>query len=466
MLDNLDLVVIGAGPGGYVAAIKAAQLGMKVAVIENREVGGTCLNRGCIPTKTLIHASQIYNEMKSLEEIGLYGENFSYDIMKIHERKDKVLDQIRSGILQLLKSNKITLLNGKGTIVSQGKVLVENQDGKEEVEAKHILIATGSVPSLPPIPGLNLDNVITSDELLKTSDKIYKNLLVIGGGVIGVEFASIYHVLDCNVTVIEALDRLLPNMDKEISQNLKMILKKRGVDIHTSARVEKIADEDGLKCYYEEKGKVQCAPCDGVLVAIGRRANTEGLFAEGVAVDMEKDRILVNDKFETSMKNVYAIGDVIQGIQLAHVASAQGINAVMNMSGKKAEINMNLVPSCIYTSPEIASVGMDADEAKKREIEIEAGKFIMSANGKSVISKEDRGFIKVVVDKPTQKILGAQMMCARATDMISEFTTAIANGLTLEEMLIGMRPHPTYNEGITEALESVLGNSIHTVPRR
>ncbi len=466
MSEKFDLIVIGAGPGGYVAAIKAAQLGMKTAVVESREVGGTCLNRGCIPTKALIHAAELYSEMKSLEEIGLYAEGISYDIKKIHQRKDEVLNQIRSGILSLFKSNKITLINGKGTILSEGRVEVKTAEERVEYEAAKILIAAGSVPSRPPIPGLDLENVITSDELLSMNDRIYNNLVIIGGGVIGVEFASVYSALGARVTIIEALDRILPNMDKEISQNLKMILKKRGVDIHTSAKVEKITMEDGLKCYYEEKEKVQCVPCDGVLVAIGRKPNTAGLFAEGVSVQMDRGSILVDEKFETSMKNVYAIGDAIKGIQLAHVASAQGINAVMGMAGKKGEINLDLVPSCIYTSPEIASVGIDADEAKRRGISAKCGKFIMSANGKSVISREERGFVKVVAEEGSNQIIGAQMMCARATDMISEFTTAIANGLTLEQMLSAMRPHPTYNEGVTEALEAVEGNSIHTAPRR
>lgn len=466
MEQQYNLVVIGAGPGGYVAAIKAAQLGMKVAVVENREVGGTCLNRGCIPTKTLMHSAHLYHEVKNFEAVGLKVEGLSYDIKKIHERKEEVVDKLRTGISQLFKANKIDFISGTATITDKDTILVQKDEEKTEVKTEKILIATGSKPAKPPIEGLTLPNVVTSDEMLSMSDKVYNKLLIIGGGVIGVEFATVYNSLGCEVVIVEAMDRILPTMDKEISQSMAMSLKKKGIKIHTSAMVEKISEENGLTCYYTEKGKAQTETADGILVSIGRRANTENLFEDGFDIEMERGCVVVNEKFQTSVEGIYAIGDVIKGIQLAHVASAEGIVAVENMVGKEPSIDLKVVPSCIYTNPEISSVGITADEAKAKGIKVKTGKFIMSANGKSLIAMDERGFIKVVFDEETDVILGAQLMCARATDLISEFTTAIVNKLTSEQLSSVIRPHPTYVEAVTEAIESANGCSIHTAPRK
>lgn len=467
MENRYDLVIIGAGPGGYVAAIKAAQAGMSVAVVENREVGGTCLNRGCVPTKALLHATSLYHEVKSFEAIGLKVEGINYDISKIHQRKDEVLQKLRAGIEQLLKANKVNLITGTGTIISNNTLTVKvtgNQECKE-LSADKILIATGSRPAMPKIEGLDSENVVTSDEILFLDDKVYNPLVIIGGGVIGVEFASIYNALGCDVTIIEAMDRLLPAMDREISQNLAMILKKRGVKIHTSALVEKITDESGLVCYFNEKGKAQSIPAEGILVAIGRTPNTEDIFVGQAALEMNRGHIIVDENFKTSIDNIYAIGDVIGGIQLAHVASAQGIAAIESMIGKKRSIDLNIVPGCIYTNPEIASVGLSLDEAKQKGMNAKTGKFSMMANGKSLIEMQDRGFIKVVFDADTDLIIGAQLMCARATDLISELSIAIVNKITREQLLSVIRPHPTFTEAVTEAVEDVEGCAIHSLPR-
>ena len=295
-----------------------------------------------------------------------------------------------------------------------------------------------------------------------------KSLVIIGGGVISVEFASVFASLGCQVTIIEAMPRLIPNMDKEISQNLKMILKKRGVDIHTAASVQKIEkEEDGsVTCVYLEKEKECKANAEYVLCAIGRVPNTDGLFGEGVEPEMERGRVVVNENFESSIKNVYAIGDLVKGMQLAHLASAHGIYVAELLAGHHATVDLSVVPGCIYTDPEIASVGITEDDAKAKGLNVKVGKFIMSANGKSLITHEERGFIKVVADAETGVILGAQMMCARATDMIGEFGTAVANGLTAEHLLKGMRAHPTYNEGVDEALEDLAGMAIHVAPKK
>ena len=462
-----DLAVIGAGPGGYVAAIRAAQLGMKVAVIESREAGGTCLNRGCIPTKTLLHSAEAFDRMRHCEALGVSVSGCGYDMEKMHARKNEIVGQLRSGIEQLFRANKIDLYRGTGTILSAGAVAVKGEGSEETVEAGKILIATGSEPAVPPVPGLDLPGVLTSDGLL-AGPVDPKRLLIIGGGVIGVEFASLYQRLGCEVTIVEALDRLLPNMDREISQNLSMIFKKRGVSVHTSARVEEIVQEgEALVCRFTEKGKTGEAAAERILLAIGRRAATEGLFAEGVSVETERGAVKVNERFETSLPGVYAIGDVIfGGVQLAHAASAEGIAAVEGMAGEAPSVNLSVVPSCIYTQPEIASAGITADEAKQRGAAVKTGKFIMTANGKTLIEGADRSFVKLVFSAEDDRLLGAQLMCPRATDLISELAAAIANGLTGRQLASVIRPHPTFCEAVTEAVEAASGKAIHAAPPR
>lgn len=475
MADIFDLVVIGAGPGGYEAAVEGVQKGMKVALVENRELGGTCLNRGCIPAKTILHTAELYHDLQSGPSIGLTAREPVIDMEMVQKRKDEVLEQLRKGIASLMKTNRISVFYGTGTILDREHVKValsgektgekaeEQPDGQKQdqvvLETGHILIATGSVPACPPIPGSSLPGVVTSDGLLDKKD-LFEHLIIIGGGVIGMEFASVYSSLGHGVTVIEALDRILPTMDKEIAQNLKMIMKKRNVEIHTGAKVEEILrteDGAGLICRYVEKDKPCEARADGILIAAGRRAYTGGLITDESSQEvkdmaMERGRIVTDETYETSVPGIYAIGDVTGGIQLAHAATAQGRNAVAHMAGENMVIRTDIVPSCVYTNPEIGCVGISADEAKARGIEAVTKKYIMSANGKSILSQQERGFIKVVADSDSHRILGAQMMCARATDMISQFAVAIANELTLEDMAKVIFPHPTFSEGILEAV--------------
>lgn len=468
MENKYDLIVIGGGPGGYVAAIKAAKLGMNTALVENRKVGGTCLNRGCIPAKAMIHASSVYREAK---ESGLFGVNapdVTYDYSRILEYKEETTKQLVQGIEQLLKANGVELINGTGTLLADRRVRVTaGEDGREQIlEAGNVILAAGSKPLILPIPGMDLPNVLTSDELFQLKE-VPESLVIIGGGVISVEFATVFAALGCEVTILEAMPKLVPNMDKEISQNLKLILKKRGIDIHTSAAVKGVEEKDGFCiCTFEEKEKPQSVSARYVLCAVGRRPNTDQLFAEEGMLHMERGRIIVDEHFKTSMDGVYAIGDLIPGAQLAHAASAHGTAVAEYLAGKEPSVDVRVVPGCVYTSPEIASVGITEDEAKARNLSVKVGKFIMSANGKSLITKEERGFIKVVAEEETGRILGAQMMCARATDMIGEFVTAVANGLTVPQLLKGMRAHPTYNEGIGEALEELEGGAIHVIPKK
>ena len=454
MEKHYDLVVIGAGPGGYVAAVKAAQLGMQVAVIENRELGGTCLNRGCIPTKTLMHSSHLYYEAQHFNEMGLELQGLSYDITKIQDRKDEVVQNLRNGVSNLLKSNKVDVIFGAATIETDKRIAITSDTGIEYISTDKILIATGSKPIVPVMEGIHLPNVVTSDELLSMKDKVYQKLLIIGGGVIGVEFATIYRELGCEVVIVEAQERILPTMDREISLSVAFSLKKKGVKIFTSAHVERITETSGLTCHFVQKEQELEVEAEGILVSIGRRANTEHLFGDGFELSMDRDKIEVNDKFETSISGIYAIGDVIKGMQLAHMASAQGTVAVEYMNGKEASIDLSVVPSCIYTTPEIASVGLTEEEAKQKGFSVITGKYPMLANSKTIISSEERGYIKVVFDSETDKILGAQLLCSRATDIVGEFATAIVSGLTRKQLASVIRPHPTYEEAITEAVES------------
>lgn len=466
MGQHYDVMVIGAGPGGYVAAIRAAKLGLHVAVVEEDRAGGTCLNRGCIPAKAMIHAAETYRSAREADQFGVETGRVSFDYGKILAYKEETTDALVQGVEQLLAGNGVDRLAGKGTLLAGKKVRVTTEEKEEVYAADHIILAAGSKPLLLPIPGMDLPGVLTSDGLFRLQE-CPESLAIIGGGVISVEFATAFAGLGTKVTILEALPRLVPNLDKEISQNLKMILKKRGVDIHTSASVQEVAEEDGRYVLrFTEKEKEQEVSARYVLCAVGRVPNTDGLFAEDALPDMEQGRVLVDEKFETSIPGVYAIGDLIFGMQLAHTASAQGTVVAEYLAGKSASVDLSVVPSCVYTDPEIASVGLTEEAAKEQGIPVRVGKFIMSANGKSLISREERGFVKILAAEESGVILGAQMMCARATDMIGELATAVANGLTAKQLLRGMRAHPTYNEGVGEALEELEGGAIHVMPRR
>lgn len=465
MEKNFDLIIIGGGPAGYVAAIKAARKGLDTVLVERDKVGGTCLNRGCIPAKAMLHASDLYRELLGSRPFGIKAEETSFDYGGILRYKEETSESLVEGIKKLLKANGVTLTEGTGRLKAGRMVEVTGPSGEKELfHGERILLASGSEPFVPPVEGRDLEGVITSDELFAL-ETLPESLVIIGGGVIGAEFAQIFSGLGSRVTVIEAMDRILPGMDREISQNLKLIMKKRGVDIRTSTQVEKIERAgENLRCLVSHKETREEIEGQYVLWAVGRIPHTEGLFDEGLNIKMEKGRIVTDERFMTGEEGVYAAGDITEGIQLAHRASAQAAAAVAFMTGQAPEADLETIPSCIYTEPEIASVGITADEAKRAGIEADTGKFIMSANGRSLISKEERGFIKVVAERKTGRILGAQMMCARATDMIEEIGTAVSNGLTAAQLKRTVRPHPTYNEGLGEALEDLTGEAVHIAP--
>ena len=454
MAQEFDLIVIGAGPGGYPAALRAAEGGRRVAVIEKDELGGTCLNRGCIPTKTLLHASGLYRRLQEAQAEGLSVSEAHVDMPRLQERRLEVISSLREGIAVQFQKKGVTLFTGTGRILEKEKVLVTT--GKEEIllTAPRILIAAGAKTAVPPIPGIDLPGVEDSAGLLARQEP-YDSLIIIGGGVIGMEFASFYSDLGKKVTVLEAMDRILPGMDREISQNLKMILKKRGVDIHTKASVTRVErmEEGGFVCYYEEKGQVFSASAKGLLAAVGRRADGESVWSGQLLgpSGTERGRIPVDENYRTRIPGIYAVGDVTGGIQLAHAATAEGLLALNHMEGREPSIDRRVIPSCVYTDPEIACAGLTCEEAKASGVPVKTAKYIMSLNGKSVLSGQERGFIRLVAREDNEKIVGAQLMCARATDMIGELALAISRGITAGELAGVIHPHPTFGEGIGEA---------------
>ena len=457
-MSDYQLIVIGAGPGGYTAALRAAKLGLHTAIVERREVGGTCLNRGCIPTKTLLHASQVYSDAAEGARMGVHAGNISYDMGEIFAYKRSVSDKLRQGIHALLKGAKVDVVEGTAQITAPGEVTVTAPDGAAvQYTAERILAATGSVNVRPPIPGLELPGVMTSDELLEGTDKPYESLVIIGGGVIGVEFATFYSNLGCRVTLVEGMANLLPMMDRELGQNLAQILKKKGVEVLTSAMVQSLEPAEGGLCVHlRQKDKDVAVTGEKVLCAIGRRAYFDGLFAPEMMPALNGKRLLVDENYQTSIPGVYAIGDASSAVQLAHVAAAQGTDCVERMCGSKGTTDLRVIPSCIYSAPEIAVVGLTEAEAKEQGIPAVSGKCTLFSNARTIIEDPGRCFMKLVGRTDTREVIGAQLMCQHASNMISQISTAMVNHLTAEQLLSVMRPHPSFEEAMAEAVENLI----------
>ena len=457
-MSDYQLIVIGAGPGGYTAALRAAKLGLHTAIVERREVGGTCLNRGCIPTKTLLHASQVYSDAAEGARMGVHAGNISYDMGEIFAYKRSVSDKLRQGIHALLKGAKVDVVEGTAQITAPGEVTVTAPDGAAvQYTAERILAATGSVNVRPPIPGLEFPGVMTSDELLEGTDKPYESLVIIGGGVIGVEFATFYSNLGCRVTLVEGMANLLPMMDRELGQNLAQILKKKGVEVLTSAMVQSLEPAEGGLCVHlRQKDKDVAVTGEKVLCAIGRRAYFDGLFAPEMMPALNGKRLLVDENYQTSLPGVYAIGDASSAVQLAHVAAAQGTDCVERMCGSKGTTDLRVIPSCIYSAPEIAVVGLTEAEAKEQGIPAVSGKCTLFSNARTIIEDPGRCFMKLVGRTDTREIIGAQLMCQHASDMISQISTAMVHHLTAEQLLSVMRPHPSFEEAMAEAVENLI----------
>lgn len=458
----MKLVIVGGGPGGYVAAIRAAQLGAEVTLIEKEKVGGTCLNVGCIPTKVLAHTSDLLEELKEAKKIGIDIEGSAkVNWSKLQSRKNYIIKRLVSGVSGLLTANKVKVINGNGKLQADNVVLAVKEDGTtEEIKYDKLVIASGSRTFIPPIEGKELTGVIDSTGALNL-EKVPSSLVVIGGGVIGIELANIFNSMNCKVTVIEMMRHILPPIDREISEMLKNKLIKDGIEIHTNHKVTKIEESsEGLQVSFSgEKDLVVNA--EKVLIAVGRTANIKDLNLEAVGIKTEKNYIVVNDKMETNIKNIYAIGDCTGKNMLAHVASDQGIVAVENIMGENKEMDYKAVPACVYTKPELATVGLTEEQAKEKGIDYKVGKFPLIANGKSLIMNETTGIIKVISDKKYDEILGVHILGPRATDLIAEAALALRLEATTEEIITTVHAHPTVGEAMKEAVLAVNKEAIH-----
>lgn len=447
MMNSVDLIVIGAGPAGYEAAIHAAQSGMQVVLIEKDQIGGTCLNRGCIPTKSLLYQAHQIHEASQWAEVEVQAE-------VLNETRKATLERLRGGIAQLIKANGIELMQGEARILDEHRVQVND----EIREARFILIATGSQVSLPPIEGI--EHALTSDQVLEFDQPIPKRVLLIGAGVIGLEFADLYLDLGAQVIILEAALRPLAQADREIGQNLQMILKRRGAEIHCGIQITRV---EAQAVDYIEKDQPQRAEGDLVIVAAGRRPV---LCASELELKTERGRLCSTSRMRTNIPTIYAAGDVTSPLQLAHLASAQAINAVDEMLGKKPQFDLNCVPSCLYTHPEAAWVGLSEDQAKAEGRAVMIGKASTLANSKAVIEQAPRGFVKLIADAATRVLLGGVIVGAHASDWIGTVALAVSQGLTIDACQRLITAHPTWSETLHEALMDFDHHAIHTIYRR
>ncbi len=460
-----DLIVIGSGPGGYVAAIRAAQLGMKVACVEADKLGGVCLNIGCIPTKSLLTSALLVNEVKDGAKHGIVAKDLTFDLEPAQKRSLAVAQQLSKGVGFLFKKNKVTSLQGYGRLKGKGKVEVEGPDGDKSVyEAPHILIATGSRPRNLPMLTIDEDRIWSSTGALQQT-KAPGSLLIVGAGAIGMEFADVFASYGTKVTIVEALERILPLEDAEVSQLMQRLYKKRGIDIHTSARFEKgDVAKDGVDVTFKDaKGEPHEMKVDYVLSAVGRVPNSEdlGLDSAGVKTD-ERGFIPVDERLRTNVEGVYAIGDVAGRQLLAHKASHEGIVCVEHIAGQGHHtVDYGNVPNCTYCHPEVASVGLTEEQAKERGFDIEVGKFPWVGIGRAVAAGHTDGFIKIIRDKKYSEILGAHIVGPSATELIAEFVVGRHLESTVEEMDTAIHPHPTLSEGVAEGALAALGRPIH-----
>jgi len=466
--EQFDVTIIGSGPGGYVAAVRAGQLGLKVAIIEKEpdaRLGGTCGLRGCIPTKALLNAAHLYQKAGEFEHFGLKVKDLSYDWTGVQKYKSDVVAKNSAGVTYLMKKNKATIFNGFGKIVGKGKIEVALNDGKKEtIETKNIVIATGSV--VRPIPGFETDGkqVVNSDHILELT-KVPKSLVVMGSGAVGSEFASVYHRFGTDVTLVELLDRIVPLEDAEVSKELQRAFKKQGMKVETGLKLDKLEKtKSGVKVSGKNaKGETVTLEAEMLLVAVGRMPYTEGLGLENTKVKVSpKGTIETNEYCETAEPGIYAIGDVLPTAQLAHLASKEGILVVEKIAGKKVEpINHHLVPNCTYCDPEVASVGLTEEKAKEAGYNVKVGKFPFSASGKARILGETDGFVKIVAEKKYDEVLGVHIIGPHATELLAEACVGMALETTADELGRIMHAHPTVSESVMEAAEGVHDLTIH-----
>ena len=466
MENNFDVIIIGGGPGGYVCAIRAAQLGLKTACIESRgSLGGTCLNVGCIPSKSLLNLSENFHKAKKdFNQQGIEISDIKLNINKMMSNKNKSIQILTKGVEFLFKKNKVTYLKGKGVLFSKNDVVVYNNNKKENYKARNIVIATGS--DVASLPGIIIDekNIISSTEALSLN-KVPNKLLVIGGGYIGLEMGSVWSRLGAEVTVIEYLDCITPGMDREISQEFQKILSKQGIKFKLNSKVSSVKNKDNsvLVTFTDNKtSKTETIEADKVLVSVGRKPYTEGLNLSKIGIKKDdKGRIKVNEKLQTSINNIYAIGDVIKGPMLAHKAEDEGIAVAEILAGQAGHVNYDVIPGVIYTSPEVATVGKTEEQLKSENKTYKVGKFPFLANSRAKVNNETEGFVKILADSNTDKVLGVHIIGPHCGDMIAEMALAMEFGASAEDIARTCHAHPTHTEAIKEAALAVDKRPIH-----
>lgn len=465
-MSNTSILVVGGGPGGYVAAIRAAQLGADVTVIEREHLGGTCLNIGCIPTKCLLHSAELLSQIREQgAEIGVDVTGAQVNFPQVIAHKNEVSKKLTSGIASLFKANKVKQVEGTASFVAPGKLVVKKSDGtEEEMTADKIVLATGSVNAVPPIPGIREnENCIDSTGALSL-EKLPESMIVIGGGVIGLEIACAYAAFGTKITVVEMMPSMLPMMDAELTRLGQRHMRKMGVEFHLETPVQSVEPcEVGVRVNCKDKtGADVSFEAEKVLVAVGRRANTESLNLAAGGIDNDRGRILVNDRMETNVPNVYAIGDCVFGrAQLAHTASAMGEVAVENAMGLDAVYDESTNPTCVYIEPECAGVGLTEEQAKAKGLDYIVGKFYLAANGKALILNGGEGLVKIVANRADKKVLGMHIIGPRATDLISEGALALRMGATVDDIIETIHSHPTVTEAVREAALNVEKRAIH-----
>jgi len=465
MSEKFQAVIIGGGPGGYVCAIRLAQLGFKTACIESRgSLGGTCLNIGCIPSKSLLNLSEEFNKIKNLSNKGIEVGEVKLNLPKMMKSKEKAVTALTKGVEFLLKKNKVTYLKGSGSFKSKNEIIILDDKNKETIiQAENVIIATGSIPMS--LPDIKFDEqVIVSSTGALNLKKVPQKMVIVGGGYIGLEMGSVWSRLGAEVHVIEFLDHITPGMDKEISEEFMKILNKQGINFHLQHKVKKVTKKDSLAIVstIDKDGNKKNFDCDVVLISVGRKPNTNGLNLEKIGIQLdEKKRIKTNKNFKTSQENIYAIGDVISGPMLAHKAEDEGIAVAENIAGQSGHVNYDTIPGVIYTTPEVASIGKTEEQLRDQNIRYKIGKFSFMANSRAKAIDDAEGFVKILADEKTDKVLGAHLIGPHAGELIAEIGVAMEFGASSEDIARTCHAHPTHTEAIKEAALAVDKRPIH-----
>ena len=466
MSEKFQAVVIGGGPGGYVCAIRLAQLGLKTACIESRgSLGGTCLNIGCIPSKSLLNLSEEFHKVKNLSNKGIEVGEVKLNLTKMMKSKEKAVTVLTKGVEFLLKKNKVKYFKGIGSFKSNNEILVKDNNNKETIiNAEKVVIATGSLPLS--LPNIQFDEkVIVSSTGALNLEKVPKKMVVVGGGYIGLEMGSVWSRLGAEVHVVEFLDHITPGMDKEIAQEFMKILKKQGINFHLQHKVENVQknNKGAVVSTSDKSGNKKNFECDIVLISVGRKPNTNGLNLEKIGIELdEKKRVKTNASFQTNLENIYAIGDVISGPMLAHKAEDEGIAVAENIVGQSGHVNYDTIPGVIYTTPEVASIGKTEEQLKEKNIQYKVGKFSFMANSRAKAIDDAEGFVKILADKTTDKVLGAHLIGPHAGELIAEIGVAMEFGASAEDIARTCHAHPTFSEAVKEAALSVDKRAIHS----